>query len=175
MHLRGVCEHIRLASLSPSLSPSLSFSYSFPLSLCFSLSEAEERSVHICIYQRCTKAGKLNQRISRIYRHAIPGYRECTVSVTSGRIFLGTRQFSLPAGRPLREKNLSPGYYRSFDLVSSLPRNSLSLSLSLSLSRCLLSFLISVNFKRPYTGVITVPLNCFNRPTPFPNDVARSI
>lgn len=82
-------------------------------------------SLFTCVYQWSTKAGKLNQRISRIYRHAIPGYRECTVSVTSGRIFLGTRQFSLPAGRPLREKNLSPGYYRSFDLVSSLPRNSL--------------------------------------------------
>lgn len=35
-----------------------------------------------------TRNGKLNQRISRIYRRAIPGYCKCTVSVTSCRIFL---------------------------------------------------------------------------------------
>lgn len=95
-----------------------------PSAPCLLCPSASRNKPFTCVHQRSTKAGKLNQRISRIYRHAIPGYRECTVSVTSAGIFLGTRQFSLPAGRPLREKNLSPGYYRSFDLVSSLPRNS---------------------------------------------------
>lgn len=46
----------------------------------------------MCVYTRGrqrTGNGKLNQRISRIYRRAIPGYCKCTVSVTSCRIFLG--------------------------------------------------------------------------------------
>lgn len=89
---------------------------------------------YVCVYEGGGGNGKLNQRISRIYRRAIPGYCKCTVSVTSCRIFLGNpgwlppRYFSLSLRRtprrPLREKKLSPGYYRSFDLVSRLPRNS---------------------------------------------------
>lgn len=94
--------------------------------------------VYVRVYAQAahTGSGKLNQRISRIYRRAIPGYCKCTVSVTSCRIFLRNsaqrlpfRYFSfshprVPSRRPLREKKLSPGYYRSFDLVSLLPRNS---------------------------------------------------
>lgn len=93
--------------------------------------------MYVCTHRAAhTGSGKLNQRISRIYRRAIPGYCKCTVSVTSCRIFLGNsaqrlpfRYFSfshprVPSRRPLREKKLSPGYYRSFDLVSPLPRNS---------------------------------------------------
>lgn len=90
---------------------------------------------YVCVCEGGGRNGKLNQRISRIYRRAIPGYCKCTVSVTSCRIFLGNPGGCLPAislflsgertlRRPLREKKLSPGYYRSFDLVSRLPRNS---------------------------------------------------
>lgn len=91
-------------------------------------------SAYVCVCEGGGRNGKLNQRISRIYRRAIPGYCKCTVSVTSCRIFLGNPVVAFPLflsfsprhtlRRPLREKKLSPGYYRSFDLVSRLPRNS---------------------------------------------------
>lgn len=104
----------------------------FPRSLSLHLRRV---CVHAVRSLAATGNGKLNQRISRIYRRAIPGYCKCTVSVTSCRIFLGSPTVcclsvislflaAYPAKTPLREKKLSPGYYRSFDLVSPLPRNS---------------------------------------------------
>lgn len=53
-------------------------------------------SAYVCVCEGGGRNGKLNQRISRIYRRAIPGYCKCTVSVTSCRIFLGNPVVAFP-------------------------------------------------------------------------------
>lgn len=53
-------------------------------------------SAYVCVCEGGGRNGKLNQRISRIYRRAIPGYCKCTVSVTSCRIFLGNPVLAYP-------------------------------------------------------------------------------
>ena len=93
---------------------------------------------------RATKPGKLNQRISRIYRHAIPGLPR----MHAHEVSLNLRPNISPRRSPRRKTGIARKTTPSgaTDLSTSfLPLLSLSLSLSrLSLS----SFLISVNFER---------------------------
>ena len=91
---------------------------------------------------RATKPGKLNQRISRIYRHAIPGLPR----MHAHEVSLNLRPNISPRRSPRRKTGIARKTTPSgaTDLSTSfLPLLSLSLS-RLSLS----SFLISVNFER---------------------------
>lgn len=64
--------------------------------ICTSRRSLVAMSGYVCIRGGGGRNGKLNQRISRIYRRAIPGYCKCTVSVTSCRIFLRNPVVAFP-------------------------------------------------------------------------------
>lgn len=69
---------------------------------------------------RATKPGKLNQRISRIYRHVIPGLPRMHAHEVSLNLRPNISPLSpSPNEDRYREKNHSLGRYRSFDLVPS--------------------------------------------------------
>lgn len=98
---------------------------SLSLHLRTSLSLFASRLLAICATMRATKPGKLNQRISRIYRHEIPRvHRGCTSSPKPPPEYFSTARLSLPWKRTgSREKPLP----RALPIFR--PRNSLSLSL----------------------------------------------
>jgi len=70
--------------------------FAFVRHICISRRSPVAMSAYVYVHEGDGRNGKLNQRISRIYRRAIPGYCKCTVSVTSCRIFLRNPVVAFP-------------------------------------------------------------------------------